>query len=322
MTSIAITRAFPAAILDAIAAWAESTTRPDAPRFDEYVQAKRAILDDFFTFVGKHPKDVAPADVLRWRDELAARGYSPTTVYGLVCRVSSFYNFVMKDDIISRLIGHNPTKAVHPDAPHPYQNRSAQALEDDDVQAILAVIRRRATEYLHAKRDHALFLLYILTGMRRAEVIGLRWGDVRTGEVMRIKTIAKGGYYVEREVTNPRAQTALLHYLSESDRLSSMKPETPLWTRHDRAGKPGPPLTSHAFVRNLKKYAREAGVGNVHLHQMRHTFARMVAEDTGSITETQDALDHKDVRTTRVYVRRIAVKKDKHSERIGERLGI
>jgi len=26
--------------------------------------------------------------------------------------------------------------------------------------------------------------------------------------------------------------------------------------------------------------------------------------------------------TTRVYVRRIAVKKDKHSDRIGERLGI
>ena len=32
--------------------------------------------------------------------------------------------------------------------------------------------------------------------------------------------------------------------------------------------------------------------------------------------ETQDALGHKNPATTRVYVRRIAVKRDKHSEEI------
>jgi integrase len=41
-----------------------------------------------------------------------------------------------------------------------------------------------------------------------------------------------------------------------------------------------------------------------------------VAEDSGSITETQDALGHRNAATTRVYVQRIAVKRDKHSERI------
>jgi integrase len=92
--------------------------------------------------------------------------------------------------------------------------------------------------------------------------------------------------------------------------------ERPLWTRHDRAGRPGAPLTSHAFAVNMKRYAREAGIGNFHLHQTRHTFARLVAERTGSIIETQDALGHKNAATTRVYVRRVAVKRDKHSEQI------
>jgi hypothetical protein len=36
--------------------------------------------------------------------------------------------------------------------------------------------------------------------------------------------------------------------------------ERPLWTRHDRAGSPGAPLTSRAFVENLKAYAQEAGL--------------------------------------------------------------
>ena len=82
----------------------------------------------------------------------------------------------------------------------------------------------------------------------------------------------------------------------------------------------GAPLTSHAFVKNLKRYARAAGVGAVHLHQTRHSFARIVAEETGSIIDTQDALGHRNAATTRVYVQRIAVKRDKHSEWIARRL--
>ena len=57
-------------------------------------------------------------------------------------------------------------------------------------------------------------------------------------------------------------------------------------------------------------------LGEVPLHQTRHTYARLVAESTGSITETQDALGHKNVATTRVYVQRIDIKRDKHSRNI------
>jgi integrase len=72
----------------------------------------------------------------------------------------------------------------------------------------------------------------------------------------------------------------------------------------------------------MKGYARDAGIKDFHLHQTRHTFARLVAERTGSIIETQDALGHKNPATTRVYVRRIAVKKDKHSEEIARLLNL
>ena len=48
----------------------------------------------------------------------------------------------------------------------------------------------------------------------------------------------------------------------------------------------------------------------------------MVGDLTGSVVETQDALGHKNAATTRVYLRRVAVKRDKHSSRIAERLGV
>jgi integrase len=75
-----------------------------------------------------------------------------------------------------------------------------------------------------------------------------------------------------------------------------------------------------SFVENLKRYAREAGIGEIHLHQTRHTFARMVAKRSGSRSETQDALGHRHASTTRIYVESIAVKTDRYSQHILEAL--
>ncbi len=50
------------------------------------------------------------------------------------------------------------------------------------------------------------------------------------------------------------------------------------------------------------------------------TFARIVAEDSGSIIVTQDALGHANPNTTRVYVRRVGIKRDQHSAKITSRL--
>ena len=79
-------------------------------------------------------------------------------------------------------------------------------------------------------------------------------------------------------------------------------------------------MLSHAFVQNLKGYARLAGIDQIHLHQLRHSFARVVAEESGSITETQEALMRRHVPTTRVYMQRVAVRRDKHSRQISRRL--
>jgi hypothetical protein len=47
-----------------------------------------------------------------------------------------------------------------------------------------------------------------------------------------------------------------------------------------------------------------------------------VSESTGSIIETQNALGHRHAATTRVNVQRVAVKKDKHSTSILDRLDV
>ena len=172
-----------------------------------------------------------------------------------------------------------------------------------------------------AKRDYALLLLYFLTGLRRRELISLKGTDVElNGKGLILKYRRKGGKYGAREVLDTEAVSALIEYLTASDRMNVLESGRPLWTRHDRAGRAGAPLSSHSFVKNLKAYAEEAGIKHTHLHQTRHTFARIYAEDSGSMIETQDALDHEHLGTTRAYVQTIAVKKDKFSGSIRSRI--
>jgi integrase/recombinase XerD len=305
----------------AVSLWASATTSESGRRAD-LLRDKQRIVLSFFRHTGKFPSEVEPADVQGWLWDLEGEGISTGTCYQHACLLSSFYSWAMKDPEVGQHVRRNPARLARPKAPKPYQTESVKALSDEEVGALVSAVRGRARAGdVVAKRDYALLLLYLATGLRRQEVISLRGKDVHVGEVFVLEYRAKGGDYRSREVREPQVMGALLDYLTASERLHALKTDAPLWTRHDRAGKPGEALSSHCFVKNLKKYAREAGVEGFHLHRTRHTFARIVSEVTGDITATQNALDHQNRSTTRVYVQRIAVKRDLYSNEVSKRWG-
>jgi site-specific recombinase XerD len=306
------------ALQGAVSLWASATTGGSERRQD-LLRDKRRIVLSFFRHVGKMPGEVEPSDVQGWLRELEQRGVKSGTTYQHACLLSSFYSWALKDAEVGQHVRRNPARLARPRAPKPYQTESVKSLSDEEVGALVAAVRRRAQSGVVGKRDYALLLLYLATGLRRQEAISLRGKDVHIGETLVLEYRAKGGDYRSREVREPQVLDALLNYLTAAGRLHALKTDAPLWTRHDRAGKPGEALSSHCFVKNLKKYATEAGVEDFHLHRTRHTFARVVSEFTGDITATQNALDHQNRSTTRVYVQRIAVKRDLYSGEISKR---
>ena len=309
-------------IKNAVALWADATTGTVSSRRDDILRDKRKAVLDFFRYAGRHPAEIRPEDVKAWQHALEERNLAPTTIYARICHLSSFYAWALRDAALREVIKLNPVTLAHPKAPRPYQTRSVKARSDDELRRLLTIVRTKAQAgSLTAKRDYALLLFYLATGMRRQEVASLRGRDVEfDGATMIIGSRLKGGDYQGREVRDPAVRQALLTYLEESRRLSVLKNDGPLWTRHDRAGRSGQALCSHSFVANLQGYAQQAGIGHLRLHQLRHSFARIVAELSGSLSEIQDALGHKHAATTRVYVQRIAIKRDKHSRRVAERM--
>lgn len=311
-----------AALRSAIELWSQAKTAESVLRRDDLLRKKQGAVESFFRYIGKAPGGVDELDVRRWMDWLKEQKLCPATIYARVSFISSFYRWAMREPAVGARIRTNPVLLARPKAPRAYQTDSTKAWTDEELRAIFAAVENRAgSGDLVGKRDLALLRLYMATGRRREEIISLRGRDVRLTEGgMEVGGRMKGGRYRTMKVEDPEVKAALLDYLSSAKRWHVLKTDVPLWTRHDSRKFAGDALTSYAFVKNLKRYAREAGVGDVHLHQTRHTFARIVQEETGSFNETQEALDHENLATTRVYVQRIAVKADKHSRQIGERM--
>jgi site-specific recombinase XerD len=333
-----------AAVCMAVDTWAEATSDPASPRVLDLRRDKTRVVLAFFDHVHKHPATVTPADVQAWQRELKRCHLAASTIYQHASFLSSFYRWALSEPSLARDIRANPVTLARPKAPRPYQSKQTKALSDDEVQRLYAAVRTRAQsgeleDALIGKRDYALLLLYLYTGLRRREIIQLRWGDIELMDNhLTIATQTKGGFYRTLEVTAPSALAAMRDYLVAAGRWGKMEPTSALWLAHDHAvrmspsahsrsrlkqkgRKPEAPLTSHGFVKSLKHYAAAAGVAHIHLHQTRHTFARMLGEEADSLFEVQKELGHRSIATTQVYLDKVTRKKDKFSRRIEARIG-
>ncbi|SRR6266498_1494413 len=179
---LSVGHALPDPIENAIAFWAEASTRAETRDREERLRDKKQVIRSFLKYVGKHPGEVGPADVRAWRKHLESLK-SENTVYSYLSRVSSFYEWLRKYPEIKDHIHSNPVSMARPTAPRPYQTRKTRAWTDDEMNAILNSIAGEAERgSIHALRDYALTLFYLYSGLRRNEVFGLRGGDVELQE--------------------------------------------------------------------------------------------------------------------------------------------
>lgn len=330
------------ALRSAVEMWIATSTDAESARRADLIRDKQNALigtsgkaRGFFAYCSLPADHVTASDVQDWRLHLEAAGLAPASVYARISRLSAFYKWLMKQPVFREHITSNPVLLARPKAPKAYQSERTQALSDDDARALLKTVKNAAKSGdLAALRDYALLRFYFATGKRRAEIIRLKWGDLKVNGVIVLTALHKGGIYQSTEITDPGVKAALFAYLKATGRWNEqadqpdLQPDSPLWLRHDRAANKAQAdgkklaLTSHGFVKALKAYAEAAGIGDIHLHQTRHTAARMIGEASGNMSDVQTLLGHAAQRTTKVYLQRIAVKKDKYSAAIASRLGL
>lgn len=160
-----------------------------------------------------------------------------------------------------------------------------------------------ARQFLEAARPdplYAAFLLLVLYGLRRGEVLGLRWSDVDfersmlhvRQQVQRIGGELQAGPVKTRAGRRDLPLVALVH-----DALAVLaRSEDP--DGFVFATKTGRPIEPRNFVRSFHRVREKQGLRRIRIHDVRHTAATMLKNSGVPARDAQLILGHSTVLIT------------------------
>lgn len=259
------------------------------------VRGYRSLASGMQAFFGTTTVDrVGARDVERFADHLTERGLSTATrwqhlrLLDATLRHAERRGWVVDPPKIEKPKGRRGRGPVRFLQPREVE-RVLDAYPDDPVGRVM----------------RTLTLTAAWTGLRRGELLGLRWGSVDfDAEQLHVdENFVLGGYgtpksgqgrsvplpeRVARELRTLRVATP---YAGDSD---------PVFTHPDGTGRPlDASYVSKAFAAALAA----AGVAPHRFHDTRHTYAVRAAQAGIPLTDLQEYLGHADISTTGIYAR-------------------
>ena len=220
-----------------------------------------------------------------------ARGNSPRTRNARLGAIHSFYRFAALEHpehahTIARVMA-IPTKR--------HERNTVSYLDLDEIKALLAAPDRGS--WL-GRRDHALLVLMIQTGVCVSELVGLRVCDVHLGTGAHIRITGKGR---KKRATTLTAETVAIGRQWLTERQG--EPADPLFpTRQGR------PLSRYTVGVVVSKHAATAAAGcpsltvkRVTPHTLRHTNAMLLRAKGVDIATIALWLGHESTLTTHIY---------------------
>ncbi len=248
--------------------------------------------------IGKvHLAKLSPSDLQRlYADRLTKGGLSPTSVG----TIHVILHRALKQGMRWGLLARNVTEAVDP----PRKN----------VPTCTTWSREQAADFLTVADQHtwaALWRLALFTGMRRGEMLALRWEDVDLQRsVLAVRqTYSRGGDgFVfgtpksaagRRSIALPRSLVTALH----KHRVEQVEGRLKLGTSYQDQGlvfaNPlGEPLHPNTMTNQFKRLVVSAGVPLIRIHDLRHTSATLMLANNIHPKIVQERLGHSDVSMT------------------------
>ncbi|MBQ7139318.1 MAG: tyrosine-type recombinase/integrase [Clostridia bacterium] len=215
-----------------------------------------------------------------------------------LCSIRSFYDYLFKNNRIpSNVTTLVPLPKIH--------EKPILRLTLDEMQRMLEQAatgdgltqRQKAWHKLTVKRDFALLSLFLGTGVRVSECVGMNIGDVDLENNAFLVT-RKGGNQVVLYFPAEVAE-ALAEYMEEREKVEALPGhEDALFLSLQKRR-----ITQRAVQNLVKKYAAVAAPlkPRISPHKLRSTFATNLYNKTGDIYLVADVLGHTSVDTTRKH---------------------
>lgn len=210
--------------------------------------------------------------------------------------VRSFFKYLFNHDmIISNVASKVKTPKLH--------TKEIIRLEKDEVERMLSAVssptsftaRQKNYNKNMQERDNAIVTLFLGTGIRISELVGLNVEDFDFSQNA-FKVTRKGGnqtiLYFSREVAE-----ALKQWLQKRNTLKLNENENAMFVSLQNKR-----LCVRAVENLVKKFAKEsAPLKKISPHKLRSTFGTNLYRETKDIYIVADILGHKDVNTTKKH---------------------
>lgn len=268
---------------------------------EETRRAYRRVVREFFRFTGqRHPEEITPVDVQRWRDQLIAQKKSASTVAFKLSIVRSLFDYLQAGNYVSR----NPALSKLVPPPAVSEDLRGRALTVKEVRYVLSGPDREKAD---GARDYALLLLMLRTSIRVSEACNLRLSQLKWSHgrwVIKFKV--KGG----RERTQPvptEVKKAIDEYLRLDRTRRSLQhsdgAEQFIFQPHTnyRTLEFNKALSSTMAWHIVRKWGKFSGVGKLSPHDLRRTAITRALDQGLSYRQVQMMSGHKDPKTVMRY---------------------
>jgi len=175
------------------------------------------------------------------------------------------------------------------------EKRLSSCLTKQDALKLLEVVYNYPHDYKFLRyRNHAIFSAFIFSGLRKNELLKLKYNDVDVENLSIFVNQGKGG----KDRIIPMCYTlaqSLKRYIDECKRLNKTCPEF-FASLNRNCG------FTDMGLRNLVRNIRKASRIKFTIHKLRHTFATLMLNGGCDIYSLSKMMGHSDIKTTTIYL--------------------
>ena len=255
-------------------------------------------------FGSRQLDEITRDDIKKLIGDLLAKDLSRNTIRNALCVIRGMFN----EAIENRLVEVNPASRL---------GRFTRTAKLPDRKGV-ALTPAEAEQFLAAARDicpdyYPLFLIALRAGLRRGELVALQWGDVQFGkddeDANRYMLVQHN--YVRREHTTTKSKKSRRVDMSRELRATLLQVRDARLLQAYLQGKSdisdelvflSPEGTildpDNLYHRYFLPVLAKAGIRNIRLHDLRHTFGSLLIQAGASLTYVKEQMGHSSIQVT------------------------
>lgn len=213
-----------------------------------------------------------------------------------IASLKTLYKYLQK----KKMIQANPSMLLSMPKIH---DKPIIRLDESEIADFLHIIetgeglseRQKKLHFRFKKRDMAIAVLFLTTGIRVSELVGL---DIKSFNFnSRSFAVTRKGGNATVLYFNEEAERVLLDYLEERKIQQTDDKDMPMFLSAQQKR-----LNVKSVENIIQKYAKVV-TPNKHItpHKLRSTYGTMLYDETGDIYLVADVLGHKDINTTQKH---------------------